>query len=87
MIVFLKICCEKGSCLLRVDSFLAPAVIAQGDPNDPRNAAGKDRSLIISSASVEGALMTMEQKTKNSGFSVCCAVMPAPPARAIQTPA
>ena len=51
-----------------------PAVIAEGDPNDPRNAAGKDRSLITASITAEGALLTMEQKTKNSGFAVCCAV-------------
>ena len=72
--VRLAVRCTSGNCRVRIESLMAPAVIAEGDPNDPRNAAGKDRSLIISSASVEGALMTMEQKTKNSGFSVCCAV-------------
>ena len=37
--------CVEGSCKLLLESAVAPAVIAEGDPNDPRNAAGKDRSI------------------------------------------
>ena len=70
----LRVRCEAGGCLLRVDSFLAPAVIAQGDPNDPRNAAGKDRSLRIGAIRAEGTLLRMRQLTKRSGFTINCAV-------------
>ena len=38
--------CIAGSCRLFIQSGIAPAVIAEGDPNDPRNAAGKDRRLL-----------------------------------------
>ena len=66
--------CEEGACTLALQSAIAPAVIAEGDPNDPRNAAGKDRSLLTGRIAAEGALIAMEQKTKNSGFTICCAV-------------
>ncbi|MCR5576473.1 MAG: glycoside hydrolase family 65 protein [Oscillospiraceae bacterium] len=69
----LHIACESGACTLRLMSFIAPAVIAQGDPNDPRNAAGKDRSLRIGALSAEGTLLRMQQKTKRSGFTINCA--------------
>ena len=70
----LRVRCEAGGCLLRVDSFLAPAVIAQGDPNDPRNSAGKDRSLRIGAIRAEGTLLRMRQLTKRSVFTINCAV-------------
>lgn len=70
----LSLRCLSGSCALRLVSAVAPAVIAEGDPNDPRNAAGKDRSLLPGRLAAEGALLAMEQKTKNSGYTICCAV-------------
>ena len=66
--------CAEGACTLTLESAVAPAVIAEGDPNDPRNAAGKDRSLLTGRIAADGALIAMEQKTKNSGFTICCAV-------------
>ena len=70
----LELTCLEGACALRLESALAPAVIAEGDPNDPRNAAGKDRSLTRGRVLAEGSLLAMEQKTKNSGFAICCAL-------------
>ena len=70
----LRLRCLSGSCRLTLESGILPAVITEGDPNDPRNAAGKDRSLIPIRPEAEGALLLMGQRTKNSGFSVCCAV-------------
>ena len=66
--------CAEGSCRLMLESAVAPAVIAEGDPNDPRNAAGKDRSLTISRLYADGSVLAMEQKTKNSGYAIACAV-------------
>ena len=70
----LELQCLSGTCALRLESGIAPAVIAEGDPNDPRNAAGKDRSLAIGRRFAEGGLIAMEQKTKNSGYTIVCAV-------------
>ena len=70
----LELQCLSGSCKLRLESAIAPAVIAEGDPNDPRNAAGKDRSLAAGQRFAEGAMIAMEQKTKNSGYTIVCAV-------------
>jgi alpha,alpha-trehalose phosphorylase len=70
----LELTCREGACALRLESALAPAVIAEGDPNDPRNAAGKDRSLARGRLFAEGSLLAMEQKTKNSGYTIACAV-------------
>lgn len=70
----LSVRCLSGSCALRVMSPLVPAVIAEGDPNDPRNAAGKDRSLTLAFAQAEEGLLLMGQQTKRSGFAICCAV-------------
>ena len=70
----LSVRCLSGSCALRVMSPLVPAVIAEGDPNDPRNAAGKDRSLTLAFAQAEENLLLMGQQTKRSGFAICCAV-------------
>lgn len=70
----LVIRCVEGSAKLTLKSAIAPAVIAEGDPNDPRNAAGKDRSLMTGRRYAEGAVLAMEQKTKNSGYTICCAV-------------
>ena len=70
----LRVRCVSGACALRIESAIAPAVIAEGDPNDPRNAAGKDRSLLALRPEAEGALLAMGQRTKNSGFAICCAV-------------
>ena len=53
---------------------LVPAVIAEGDPNDPRNAAGKDRTLTLAFAQAGEEMLLMGQQTKRSGFSICCAV-------------
>ena len=72
--VHLSVRCLEGSCALRVVSPLVPAVIAEGDPNDPRNAAGKDRSLNLAFAQAEEGLLLMGQQTKRSGFAICCAV-------------
>ena len=65
--------CIEGSCRLSIQSGIAPAVIAEGDPNDPRNAAGKDRRLLTGERRAEGPLLSMQQKTKNSGFTIACA--------------
>lgn len=70
----LRVRCLDGSCRLTLESRIVPAVIAEGDPNDPRNAAGKDRSLIPVQPEADGGLLLMGQRTKNSGFSICCAV-------------
>ena len=70
----LDLTCVSGSAELLVESPLAPAVIAEGDPNDPRNAAGKDRSLAAGRLYAEGAVLAMEQKTKHSGYAIACAV-------------
>ena len=70
----LRLRCLKGTCNVTLQSSIAPAVIAEGDPNDPRNAAGKDRRLLTGERSAEGQLLSMQQKTKNSGFSIACAV-------------
>ncbi len=64
---------KTGTCSLQLQSGISPAVIAEGDPNDPRNAAGKDRSLAAGRQYAGGNLLAMEQKTKNSGYTICCA--------------
>ena len=69
----LRIRCQEGSCILTIKSCIAPAVIAEGDPNDPRNAAGKDRRLLTGMRKAEDTLLSMEQKTKRTGFTVACA--------------
>ncbi len=66
--------CLDGSCSLELESPLCPAVIAEGDPNDPRNAAGKDRRLLCTRREVQDSVIAMQQKTKNTGFTVNCAV-------------
>ena len=66
--------CLEGTCTLLLRSAVSPAVIAEGDPDDPRNASGKDRSLATGSCVAEGGIIAMEQKTKRSGFTICCAV-------------
>jgi len=68
--------CLEGACTLTLMGGIRPAVIAEGDPNDPRNAAGKDRSLLVGRTAADGTLIAMEQKTKNSGFTICCAAQP-----------
>ena len=70
----LRLRCLEGSCRLTMKSGIVPAVIAEGDPNDPRNAAGKDRRLLTGDRKAEGPLLSMLQMTKNSGFTVACAV-------------
>lgn len=70
----LRVRCLEGKCALRIESGISPAVIAEGDANDPRNAAGKDRSLRPLRPEAEGGLLAMGQETKHSGFTVCCAV-------------
>ena len=71
----LTVHCLKGGCRLELESAIRPAVIAEGDPNDPRNAAGKDRRLLCTRVSAQEATIAMQQKTKNSGFTVNCAVL------------
>ena len=66
--------CLSGSCSLEMESAIRPAVIAEGDPNDPRNAAGKDRRLLCTAREAKGTRIAMQQKTKNTGFTVNCAV-------------
>ena len=70
----LRLRCLEGSCRLAMQSGIVPAVIAEGDPNDPRNAAGKDRRLLTGDRRAVGPLLSMLQKTKNSGFTIACAV-------------
>ena len=69
----LDVKCITGTCALLLSSAIVPAVIAEGDPNDPRNAAGKDRSLINGRTAADGARIAKEQKTKNSGYTIVCA--------------
>ena len=66
--------CLEGACALTLSGSIHPAVIAEGDPNDPRNAAGKDRSLKTLRTAADGDLIAMAQQTKNSGFTIACAV-------------
>ena len=70
----LMVQCLDGGCTLELLSPLRPAVIAEGDPNDPRNAAGKDRRLLCTRTEAQDNVIAMQQKTKNTGFTVNCAV-------------
>lgn len=70
----LRLRCLAEGCVVSLRSELAPAVIAEGDPNDPRNAAGKDRRLVTGTLSAEGGRIAMQQRTKNTGFVINCAV-------------
>ena len=70
----LRVVCASGKTVLTLRSSIALAVIAQGDPNDPRNASGKDRSLHIGELRAEGSLLRMQQRTKRSGFTINCAM-------------
>ena len=72
--VRLRLRCLEGACALTLRSAISPAVIAEGDPNDPRNAAGKDRTLITDAVVAAGDLSAMRQLTKNTDFAICCAV-------------
>ena len=72
--VKLRISCISGSAQIRIESAIRPAQIAAGDPNDPRNAAGKDRSLKTGVRAAAGDMISMQQFTKNSGLVICCAV-------------
>ena len=66
--------CLEGGCTLTLSGGIRPAVIAEGDPDDPRNAAGKDRSLKTLRTAADGNLIAMAQQTKNSGYTIACAV-------------
>ena len=66
--------CLAEGCVVSLRSELAPAVITEGDPNDPRNAAGKDRRLLTAAVTAEGRRLAMQQRTKNTGFTINCAV-------------
>ena len=70
----LRLRCVEGYCGVSLRSDLEPAVIAEGDPNDPRNAAGKDRRLLTGMLMADGNCIAMQQRTKNSGFTINCAV-------------
>ena len=72
--VQVRVQCVSGAVELELGSGIRPAVIAEGDPNDPRNAAGKDRRLEVGRRLAEGGLTAMEQRTKATGFSIVCAV-------------
>ena len=69
----LRISCVSGSSRVDIESPITPATIAAGDPNDPRNAGGKDRSLKIGARKADGTCIAMQQFTKNSGLVICCA--------------
>lgn len=69
-----RVKCVSGGGRLTIVSAVRPAVIAQGDPNDPRNAAGKDRRLETARVVADGDVTGMQQRTKATGFSVSCAV-------------
>ena len=71
----LRITCREGVCSLVLRGGIAPAVIAAGDPEDPRSAAGKDRRLHCNAVYANGALQAMQQRTKNTGYTINCAVM------------
>ncbi|MBO5543743.1 MAG: glycoside hydrolase family 65 protein, partial [Oscillospiraceae bacterium] len=66
--------CLSGETRLRLVSELRPTEISEGDPNDPRNAAGKNRSLHTDRLEAQGDLLLMEQSTARSGFHIFCAV-------------
>ena len=66
--------CLSGETRLRLLSEIRPSEIAEGDPNDPRNAAGKDRHLGMECVRAEGDLLFLEQSTMQSGFRIFCAV-------------
>lgn len=70
----LRISCTHGSAKIEIESPILPAKIAAGDPNDPRNAGGKDRTLRTGQRRAEGNCISMQQFTKNSGLAICCAV-------------
>ena len=70
----MRLRCLSGACRAELISPLAPALIAEGDPNDPRGAAGKDRRLLSDEPSAEGGLLLLRQRTKNSGFTIFGAV-------------
>lgn len=65
--------CLSGKSELRIGSAIRPAVIAAGDTDDPRTAAGKDRSLTLARTAAEGGLLAMQQRTKRTAFAVSCA--------------
>lgn len=72
--VRVRVVCREGACTLTLRGGIAPAAIAAGDPDDPRGAAGKDRRLICSALHADGAALAMQQKTKNTGFTINCVV-------------
>ena len=69
----LTVRCLEGRCALEIRSPLSPAAAAEADSSDPRTAAGKDRRLITARVLAEDDVLAMEQRTRNSGFTVCCA--------------
>ncbi len=73
--VWAEITCISGRCDLMLVSEVRPANIAEGDPNDPRNAAGKDRTLTVTKMEVEETgLLAMQQRTKNTYMVINCVV-------------
>ena len=72
---YIKVVCRSGACRLTMQSAITPAQISEGDPNDPRNAAGKDRTLRITRMEqADGDQIAMQQRTKNTGLFINCAV-------------
>jgi Trehalose and maltose hydrolases (possible phosphorylases) len=69
-----QISCLKGESRIMIRSEIRPAKIAEGDSNDPRNASGKDRTLKLVRKEINGDCLLMQQKTKNTGFVISCAV-------------
>ena len=70
----IRVYCISGSANVQAVSQIRPARIVAGDPNDPRNAGGKDRSLKTGNRRADGNCLSMQQFTKNSGQVICCAV-------------
>lgn len=68
-----EITCLSGKAELTLNSPIRPARIAAGDPDDPRTAAGKDRSMPTVCREAAENVIAMRQCTKQTGFFVSCA--------------
>lgn len=69
-----KVKCLSGQAALSIRSELRPARITEGDPNDPRSAAGKDRALKTTVLEGGENTLAMRQETKRTGYVIHCAV-------------
>ena len=68
-----EITCLSGRAELTLNSPIRPARIAAGDPDDPRTAAGKDRSMLTVCREAAENVIAMRLCTKQTGFFVSCA--------------